>query len=191
MNDLRHINGLILAGGHSRRMGFDKSGIHYHGHAQVAHLQAMLRNFSDQVYVSVGRHTGPDQGLIVDHYPFETPLNGIASAFLHDSSKAWMAVAVDMPLMSEQAISYLLQHRDNKKLATCFFDSEGRHPDPMCALWETGAHAPMLAYIEKGGMSPREFLMNHDVHLLHTPDPAVLTNINTPAELEQYRKRYS
>lgn len=191
MTDLRHINSLILAGGRSRRMGFDKGGIHYHGHSQLTHLQELLRNFSDEVYVSVRTQTLPNAGEIVDQYAFESPLNGIASAFRRDNTKAWLVVAVDMPLLDTQAINYLLQHRDNTKLATCFYDTDGQHPDPMCALWETGAHAPMLAYIEKGGISPRQFLMDQDVQCLRAPDPVVLTNINTPAELEQYRKRYS
>ena len=46
------LNGLVLAGGKSERMGFDKSVLNWHGKAQRYYMADMLAPFCDEVFLS-------------------------------------------------------------------------------------------------------------------------------------------
>ena len=56
-DEMRHtrptLNGLVLAGGKSERMGFDKSSISWHGKEQRYHIADMLKPFCNDVFISV------------------------------------------------------------------------------------------------------------------------------------------
>src|SRR5690606_28863099 len=124
-----------------------------------------------------------------DRFEINTPLNGILTAFERDHDVAWLTIPVDMPLIDKDSIDFLLDNRDRSKLATCFCDSDGNDPEPLFCLWEGTAYAALQAFFKSGGISPRRFLQTHPVKLLQPPSPIHL-NINTPEELEAYRKKF-
>ena len=93
-----------------------------------------------------------------DQFDFESPLNGILTAFAHDSIAAWLTVPVDMPLIDVEIIAYLLKKRDTNKVATCFFDSDGKNPEPLITIWEPRAYPLLLSFQKSGKISPRDFL---------------------------------
>lgn len=182
------INGLILSGGQSSRMGQDKGLIAYHGKPQREHLTELLRKFCNNVFVSCKRASGVPEDLhpLYDRFELDSPLNGILSAFQHDPTGAWLTVPIDMPLVDEAVLHYLVVHRDPRKLATCFYDSDGKNPEPLLAIWESAAAAPLQEFHRKGNISPRKFLQEHDVNLLTPPVPGLHRNINTPEELAKF-----
>lgn len=170
-------------------MGHDKSLIEYHNVSQREYLFNMLRNFCAVVFTSCKiTHTVPIRfNPLPDQYDFEGPMNGILTAFSHDSIAAWLTVPVDMPLIDVEIISYLISKRDPGKVATCFYDSEGKDPEPLIAIWEPRAYPLLLNFYKGGEISPRDFLKRGDVNILHIPDRNALVNINSPEELEKFR----
>jgi molybdopterin-guanine dinucleotide biosynthesis protein A len=186
----RTINGLILAGGKSQRMGHDKSLIAYHDVSQREYLFNMLRPFSAAVFTSCKiTHTIPVRyNPLPDHFEFDSPLNGILTAFLHDSLAAWLTIPVDMPLIDVEIVSYLLSKRDPAKVATCFYDSDGKDPEPLIAIWEPHAHPQLQKFYQSGKISPRDFLKTHDTQIIEIPDRNALANINNPEELEAIKR---
>jgi molybdopterin-guanine dinucleotide biosynthesis protein A len=185
------LNGLILAGGKSSRMGQDKSLIHYHDVAQRDHLFAMMVKFCTTVFTSCKQlSTVPEiYNPIADKFDFDSPLNGILTAFFQDANVAWITVPVDMPLIDEIIISYLLKNRDPRKIATCFFDSEGKNPEPLVTVWEKHAYPPLLAFYKAGNISPREFLKRENTNMIEIPDRRALLNINSLEELEKFKSQ--
>lgn len=192
VNSISEVNpaiyGLVLAGGRSTRMGRDKGLIVYNEKPQREYIAALLRKFCAQVFVSckTKEYIPPALNPLPDHFELESPLNGILSAFESNNSVAWLTVPVDMPYVNEAALAYLLHHRDTTKMVTCFVDSDGRNPEPLLALWEAKAAALLKIYFESGGISPREFLKQHDILLLQPPDKRIHCNINTPDELDDF-----
>jgi molybdopterin-guanine dinucleotide biosynthesis protein A len=188
----RTLNGLILAGGRSLRMGQDKSLIEYHNVSQREYLFAMLKNFCASVFTScksdqsIPAHLNP----LPDRFDFESPLNGILTAFSHDSIAAWITVPVDMPLIDVEVIAYLLKKRDPNKVATCFLDSDGKNPEPLIAIWEPWSHPRLLEFQQSGKISPRDFLKNQDTNIIEIPDRNALANINSPEELQKFRTSF-
>jgi molybdopterin-guanine dinucleotide biosynthesis protein A len=186
---LSGVNGLILTGGKSSRMGRDKGLLQYHGVAQREYLFSMLGKFCSAVFTSCKDLNSVPANLnpIADKFPFEGPLNGILTAFFHDANAAWITVPVDMPLINEKVIGYLLKNRDPRKIATSFFDSEGKNPEPLVTVWEKHAYHPLLAFYKEGNKSPREFLKRERSNVIEIPDAKALLNINTLEELEKFK----
>jgi len=189
MNDSAPINGLILAGGKSSRMGTDKSLLEYYGKPQRDHLVELLSPFCKKVYISckAGVDKPPHVNPIFDQFNVDSPLNGILSAFLLDSSSAWLTVPVDMPMVDKNAIKFLLDHRNAEKIATCFWDSTGKLPEPLLTLWEPHATTLLSEFYKNKGISPREFLVTHNTNIITAKVPDWLKNINSKEEFNQFR----
>ena len=76
------MNGLILSGGQSSRMGREKRLIQYHGKTQEAYLFELLGKFCEKVFVSLNANQHSDYPCIYDAYQeLNSPLVGILSAF--------------------------------------------------------------------------------------------------------------
>jgi molybdopterin-guanine dinucleotide biosynthesis protein A len=182
------IYGLVLAGGRSSRMGRDKGLIVYNGKPQREYIADLLGKFCAAVFTSckTQEYIPAELNPLPDQFELESPLNGILSAFEKNNTVAWLTVPVDMPYVDDAVLSFLLQHRDTGRMATCFVDSDGKNPEPLLAIWEANAAIPLKNYYERGGISPREFLKQQDILLLQAPDKRIYHNINTPGELDDF-----
>ena len=190
-NKVKGLYGLVLAGGQSSRMGVDKSLLSYHGLPQKDHVFHLLSGFCEQVYTSVGESANQKGALneIKDKFSISTPLDGILSAFAEHSSVAWLSMPVDMPLVDQEIITFLIKNRDENKVATCFMDTDGKNPEPLLTIWEKPAGELLHAYYKQGKKSPREFLLSADINLLEVPRKNALRNINTPQEWKTFGGR--
>jgi molybdenum cofactor guanylyltransferase len=183
------INGLILNGGRSSRMGFDKSTVVFHGKPQHLYLNELLKKFCANVFISLRNFSGGVSAtpFLIDKFDTDSPLNGILTAMDHDPDSAWLTVPIDMPGVDETVIRYLVDHRDPSSVATCFLDQEGKLPEPLVTIWETASHALLMDFYNSGGKSPRAFLSRSKVNLLRAPSVDFHTNINSPDDLRKYR----
>lgn len=181
--------GLVLAGGQSSRMRQNKALLDFHGIPQKDYLYQLLSKFCEQVFTSVGKNPAGLQvaNPIPDTFDFSSPLNGIMSAFSIYPDVAWLSIPIDMPQINEVTINKLLEARDKKKVATCFYDSDGILPEPLLCIWEPQAFNRLKAFIEGHKISPREFLQNEDTHIIKVDDNNFNTNINTPEEYQSWK----
>lgn len=184
------LNGLILNGGASSRMGSPKAEIQYHNKPQHQYLFELLTARCHAVYFSVKRKTDSfPYPQIADQLLINSPLNGIYSAFKFLPTQSWLVVAIDMPLLNDATLNQLILQRDLKRVATCFYDSSGKRPEPLVSIWEPAALPVLETFIEKGGISPRNFLEANDIRLIPIGNKDALLNINSKTELEMFRKR--
>jgi len=167
-------------------MGTNKAFLDFNGQPQVNFLASLLQPFCNDVFV--GAKKGEDYSelnVIEDAFSFESPLNGILSAFHHSKNVAWLVVACDMPFIDSKSISYLIENRATNKLATCYID-QINEPEPMFCIWESASRKHLLSYCNTGNYSPRKFLKEHNVYLLPIIDTKTLTNINSKEDIERY-----
>ena len=186
------MNALILTGGKSARMGHDKSLINYHGKPQREYLFELLSTMSSRVYTSCKRDQDipPSLNPLPDKFTLSSPLNGILSAFELAPDQTWITVPVDMPMIDEHVLQFLIDHRQpEKNLATCFHDSDGEKPEPLLAIWEPAAYDHLKKFYASGEKSPRHFLMTHQVGIISPPNTSLYENINTPEDLQKFRER--
>jgi len=182
------LHGLVLAGGHSRRMGRDKAGIQFDGHTQLQRTFGLIQHLVVRGFVSVR----PDQQQdplraafpqIVDAAGVQGPIAGIRAAQLAYPGAAWLVVAIDLPLLDAPTLQNLIARRDPARLATAYRSSHDGLPEPLCAIYEPAAAAAIEAWLATGRNCPRKFLIQSDTLLLEQPNPQSLDNVNTPADL--------
>src|SRR5215213_7303867 len=79
------LNGLVLAGGKSTRMGEDKSIVQWHNKEQHYYVADMLTAFCKEVFISCRAEQGEtvdrNYKIITDEYENAGPLGAIVSAF--------------------------------------------------------------------------------------------------------------
>jgi molybdopterin-guanine dinucleotide biosynthesis protein A len=185
------LNGLVLAGGASRRMGRDKASLTLHGKPQLEWARELLARHCEQVFVSVRSDQRDDplrRGLpvIVDRHVGIGPIAGIASAQAEWPDRAWLVLACDLPFVSDSVLDALVAHRDGRPVVAYRSTHDGL-PEPLCAIYEPHTHAAILAQIAADRHCPRKFVISTGVALLEQPDPSLLDNVNTPDDLELAR----
>jgi molybdopterin-guanine dinucleotide biosynthesis protein A len=171
-------------------MGFDKSLVDYHGKPQREYLFDQLKVYCTEVYTSCKKVDDVPASLnpLPDRFEIESPLNGILTAFAAHPLEAWISVPADMPMVDAQVIQHLLAHRNRASMATCYWDSEHKHPEPLLTIWEPHAEPALKIFFEQGKISPREFLNQHPITILEVPNASIHLNINTPEELDAFRR---
>lgn len=185
LNQIPAVNGLVLAGGKSTRMGQDKGAITYYDKPQREYMAALLSNNCQETFLSVQSPLDSTAPQITDTFLDLGPFGGILSAFRQDPNRAWLAVACDVPFVDEKTIQLLLAERHPSKLATCFHNPETKFPEPLITLWEPRAYPVLLEFLTLGYSCPRKVLINSDVKEIEVPHEKVLLNVNTPEEKKQ------
>lgn len=186
--------GLVLAGGASTRMQRDKAALSYHGKPQLQWTYELLLRHCAAVFVSVRpeqRQEPTRAGLpqIVDRDSGSGPIAGISAALGEHPNVAWLVVACDLPFIDAATLQHLIAQRDAQRIATAYRSSHDGLPEPLCAIWEPAARAPLAAQAMAGLRCPRKFLINADTKLLELPNTAALDNVNTTAELAAAQAR--
>ena len=186
------LNGLVLAGGKSERMGFDKGSVNWHGKEQRYHMADVLQAFCNDVYISCRADqqqeiSTPYQSL-PDTFSGLGPYGAILSAFREKPDCAWLVIASDLPLMDQQALQYLTDNRNPSSVATAYNSPQNEFPEPLITIWEPKSYPVLLSFLAQGYSCPRKVLINSDVTLLNAQNPDVLTNVNTPDELERIKR---
>lgn len=182
------INGLILSGGTSSRMGKDKAMLTYHQESQLNHLHQLLSSYCDKVFVSAKKTTdyiGFD--IIEDQFEFTSPLNGIASAIQTHPNASWLVVACDMPNIEQASIDQLINSQNESHDVVCFENEEGII-EPLLSFWEAGQFDQIESYINSGKRSVKGYIETHKNLTLAPDSYDWLVNINTPSERDSFSK---
>lgn len=186
------LNGLVLAGGKSQRMGFDKGAVNWFGKEQRYYMADMLKPLCNEVFISCRedqRQQIPvDYNVLTDTFTGLGPYGAILSAFREQPDTAWLVIACDLPLLDLGTIQYLIERRDVSKIATAFNSPDNEFPEPLITIWEPKSYPALLSFLSQGYSCPRKALINSDINLLQAPDPNALTNVNTPEELEKIKR---
>ncbi|MGC8774321.1 MAG: bifunctional molybdenum cofactor guanylyltransferase MobA/molybdopterin-guanine dinucleotide biosynthesis adaptor protein MobB [Chlorobaculum sp.] len=184
------LNGLVLAGGRSSRMGRDKATVSYRDRNQLESTAALLSGICDEVFISCRAEqiesyaTSADVPAIADSYLDMGPLGGLLSAQRQHPEAAWLVAACDLPFIDEPVITALQAGRNPFRFATAFIaDSWGR-PEPLLSIYEPKSRRRLLERHASGNDSLRSFLMNSRVQLIEPNDASKLRNVNDPAAMD-------
>ena len=167
----RPLYGLVLAGGHSKRMGRDKTMLSYHGKPQTSYLYEILDRVTGRAFISCREEQSYSSHLnkfklIEDRYIGFGPTGGILSAFHKYPHAAWLVVACDMPFVDKESLEYLIKNRNPYKMASCFYNEEKKWPEPLCTIYEPKAALRLGQYLAMGYSCPRKVLMNSNIHYI-------------------------
>jgi molybdopterin-guanine dinucleotide biosynthesis protein A len=105
------VNGYILAGGKSSRMGMDKGLMLLNGKAVVQYVIDALKPVMNRIVIVSNNHEYQKFGLevIEDLIKDIGPAGGIYTALNHSDSQRNFIVSCDMPFVSSEAIKFLIE----------------------------------------------------------------------------------
>ena len=188
MNNQKNIlNGLVLAGGKSTRMGRDKSSIAWHGKEQQYYVADLLMPICNEVFISK-RTSGQNKNdnnykILADTCTGIGPYGAILSAFQFNPNVAWLVVACDLPLLDKKTLEFLISNRKVHAIATTFQSPFDNLPEPLITIWEPSSHEVLLTFLSNNFTCPRKVLIKSDnVHIIQPPNADALMNVNTPED---------
>jgi len=153
---------------------------------QHVYLNQLLSPTCKEVFVSCRadqKTTFPN--TIEDSFVGLGAYGGILSAFQKQPNAAWIVVACDIPLLDKETIEKLVANRNPNKVATCFYNSETKFPEPLITIWEPRAYPILLNYLSLGYSCPRKVLINSEVEIVKLKNENVLMNANTLDDQER------
>jgi molybdopterin-guanine dinucleotide biosynthesis protein A len=192
------IEGFVLAGGASSRMGADKAGLSIGGETFVARAARALGTIASRVSVVSSRDEHAHTGLRVvpDIHAGAGALGGIHAA-LHACRAPWAAiVSCDLPFATGDLFARLASFVSDERDAVAPVQPDGRI-QPLCALYAVATCLPATGQmLAAGERRPRVLLKRLRTRWVAPAEISDLpraelffTNVNTPDDYEQAKAR--
>jgi molybdopterin-guanine dinucleotide biosynthesis protein A len=191
---MHSIEGFILIGGQSRRMGKDKSQLTIEGHTFVDLISKEMAAVTESISV-VGGSKSDNRKHVEDVHPGVGALGGVHSALVHCAREWALVVACDFPLVTADLFLRMAS-------LTPGFDAvspvqKDLVPQPLCTLYRVEACLAQAEHaIKSGERKPVALLQSVRTRWLAFEELADLKgsthffdNINTPDDYAQLGKK--
>jgi molybdopterin-guanine dinucleotide biosynthesis protein A len=180
------INGFVLAGGQSRRMGRDKADLNWRNETLLEHTVRILSLVAGQVRV-VGRGENPDR------IPGLGPLGGILTA-LEIANTDWnLILGVDLPLMTPDFLELLRERSlmSRHSLVAC----RVHELYPLCLTIHRKLLPTIRQRVADGKLAIHDLIDGVNAEILTADeiqrlgfDCALFSNINTPDDWNRFTR---
>ena len=187
--------GFVLTGGRSSRMGKEKALLEINGTPLVVRTVDLLQRVCSSVTI-VGRperYAAFGYAGIADEQADSGPLAGILAALTATASPWNVIVAVDMPYLSDEWLSYLIS-RARASPAQVVMPVSREGPEPLCAVYHRNAAAPIREAMGRGVLKVTRALEALAIERIE-PDEIepfdlrglLFQNLNAPEDYERAR----
>jgi molybdopterin-guanine dinucleotide biosynthesis protein MobB len=189
-NDQRVLGAGLLIGGKSERMGRPKALLEIGGKTLAERTYNTLSNVAAST-ILLGSGPAPKSLAGVDRLPDVThcsgPLAGMVSAFRWGPERTWIILSVDMPLMHEEALKWLLDQRKPGVWAILPKIEGSRGVETTGALYESMIFDYIDSLAGRGILKLQEIGKHPKVLTPLVPDSLTHAwrNVNTPAEWKE------
>lgn len=195
--------GVVLAGGHSTRMGVDKASLGWNGSTLLEHALSILREAgtenvhvvlrAGQEYPSVGTRPGeigsgePGRSRKPEIVRDEGhgPLGGILAALRRVESRFVVVLAVDLPMVRSASVMRIVASAESgARVVGASGNDAFETRQPLLSCWNRELVLPDLEHDwERGERSVMRWLETQPDVRWETFDPTELTNLNDPGDL--------
>ena len=190
------IGGIVLCGGHSRRMGSSKADLPFGNQTMLERMVGILSGTVSPVAIVTAENQVPPQlpaEVIVasDQHTDVGPLGGLHAGIkaLSPHTELVFATSCDAPFLKPGVITELARQLKSADLA---IPRDGEYHHPLMAIYRTALVHTIEELLSNGVRRPVE-LLNHvmvcevDVELLRPVDPNLdsFRNLNTPEAYHQ------
>ncbi len=183
------LTGIILAGGNSRRMGVNKAILEVKGKKLMEYPIGLLQKHCARLLISSNMPLSLPYPVVSDVRKGLGPMIGIYSCLLESTTPYNVVLSCDMPCISDEMITCLLDHIDQDKIIVPIHDDDLM--EPLCAVYPTVLAEPMKESMEKNRLTLYEFILSRPHTLLNIHNKLkwwsadLFLNVNTPEDLEK------
>lgn len=184
---------IILAGGKSQRMGFNKAFLKYGDKTFIEHQIARLSKIFDEIILSANDtsvYAHLNLPIVSDVIPGKGPLSGICAGLVRSTSPHAFVIACDMPFIQEKVILYLKEQIDNYDVVV---PQTSRGLEPLHAFYSKNCIQPIYHCLNEGRLRIIDFFREVKVRVVDEHEfkgldisTQSLINLNTPEEYEKY-----
>jgi len=181
---------IILAGGDSSRTGVDKSMLLIKGRPIIEHICDQLRGTFAQILISadeVEKYAFLGCDCIPDKISGQGPLMGIASALGASANELNFVVACDIPHIDIRFVRKMLAEAQAVDMVIPVTGSDKY--EPLFAIYNKSALKAMNKVLSSGKRKISDAFGHCKVKYINLKAKQ-LTNLNTMAEYEEFRKKY-
>lgn len=135
---MRSNTAVILAGGRSSRMGFDKQFLKINGMSILDKIVKILKQEFEEIIVVSNKseyYTSRDYMVIEDEIINCGPLGGIHAGLKQSSSKYTYFIACDMPNINLEYIRYMKKIIQKSKSDSCVTKNKNERVEPLNAFY--------------------------------------------------------
>lgn len=176
---------VILAGGESLRMGFDKSMLKVGHRPMIGHIADQLAFFPERLIGSNDpvRFDFLKIPVVPDQIPGRGPLMGILSCVDRATHELCFVTACDIPTLDPRFVLHLLAQADDHDIVMPQFD-DGR-VEPLLSVYRKTVVPVAQAIVERGGRRIVELFDHLRVRFVSGDSLSWYHNLNT---MEDYRR---
>lgn len=189
---------IILAGGKSSRLGFDKQLLQYNGKHLIDMLLDLLTPIFQEIIIvsnTPAVHLRRDCRVVGDTFTESGPLGGLHAGLSAASFPICYLTACDMPWISNAYIRFLMEYHRNYPKAEAVVTRLGDMLEPMNGLYAK-ALGPRIETLLKNDLRKMTALLDvtethyvaESVARRYSSDWQMFDNINTPEEWERFQK---
>lgn len=193
----RFNSAVILAGGRSTRMGFDKQLLETRDIPITHHLISLLYTRFDDVMISSPTpelYQDQEVRVIQDIYKGVGPLGGIHGALMNAKSIEVFVIACDMPFLEMRYVDYMISLLADGNFDACV-TSRGGYLETMHAFYCRSALPVLENELNQKRYSVQHFVKKINALIIPEKQAAPLLpgwsafiNLNRPEEYERFRK---
>jgi molybdenum cofactor guanylyltransferase len=186
---------VILAGGQSRRMGFNKALIHVDGRPIISILIDQVRQLTNRILIS----SNDDSSyrflyfpVIPDYFAGCGPLAGLHAAMRSNDCSLYIVLACDLPNLQVRLLRSLVSLSEGFDAAIPRTNDGVAHP--LCAVYRRTCLPVIEQALERGSNKFIETFLDGTLAVRWVgPEEGVygtadLANINTPEDLQKFRQ---
>jgi len=190
------ITGVVLAGGNSRRMGFNKALLEVGGCRLVERVVHALREAFGRVMLVANEpadYLYLGMPVVSDIFPGRGPLSGIHAALVHAGTPYVFVAACDMPLADTRLARFLAGRAHGFDVVVV---REGVYLEPMFAVYSRNCLTPVEALLRRDRARVTDFFPSVRVKYIERWElppgidfEGVFLNVNSPRDLERAADR--
>jgi len=192
MIEKEKITGVILAGGHSRRMGASKAFLNLGDKTFMEHIIEAVSPLVSKTIIIANDDEYQQFGLEVfkDVVKESGPVGGIHTAMSYTQTPYSLVLSCDIPLVSLDLLSFLIQESIPVDLNII---SVNNKKQPLTAIYHKDSMPIFIDALEKQALKLRLLFEQMNVNDIACPSHLIpsLANINTPEDLKKINENRS